>query len=157
MELMGDERGGVLIVEGPAGIGKTRLLHEVLQRARTRGYGVGYGSARAKEGRFPYAPLIDALRMLLRDDPTAAEHLPAELGIAMRDVAVGPPAGSADRLASRSALFAAVLRFLSVRAGRTPLVLVLDDLHVADEGTLRALAYLGRRVDSHPIMLIASW
>jgi DNA-binding SARP family transcriptional activator len=157
MELMGDERGGLLIVEGPAGIGKTRLLHEVLQRARTRGYGVGYGSARAKEGRFPYAPLIDALRMLLRDDPTAAEHLPAELGIAMRDIAVGPAAGSADRLASRSALFAAVLRFLSVRARHTPLVLVLDDLHVADEGTLRALAYLGPRVDSHPIMLIASW
>jgi DNA-binding SARP family transcriptional activator len=156
LDLVSDGRGASLIVEGPAGIGKTRLLHELLQRARARGHRVAYGSARAKEGQFPYAPLTDALRMLLRDDPTGAEQLPAELGTAMREIAVGPPAGSADRLASRSALFAAVLRFLSVRARRTPLVLVLDDLHVADEGTLRALEYLGRRVGSLPIMLVAS-
>ena len=156
LDLLGEGRGASLMVEGPAGIGKTRLLHEVLQRARARGYRVAYGSARAKEGRFPYAPLTDALRMLLRDDPAGAEHLPAELGVAMREIAVGPRAGSADRLASRSALFAAVLRFLSARSRRTPLVLVLDDLHVADEGTLRALAYLGRRVGSLPVMLVAS-
>ena len=156
LDLLDHGGGASLLVEGPAGIGKTRLLHEVLQRARARGYRVAYGSARAKEGRFPYAPLIDALRMLLRDDPTGAEHLPAELGVAMRGIAVGPLAGSADRLASRSALFAAVLRFLSVRVRRTPLVLVLDDVHAADEGTLRALAYLGRRVGSLPIMLVAS-
>lgn len=156
LDLLDHGGGASLLVEGPAGIGKTRLLHEVLQRARARGHRVAYGSARAKEGRFPYAPLIDALRMMLRDDPTGAEHLPAELGSAMREIAIGPPAGSADRLASRSALFAAVLRFLSVRARRTPLVLVLDDLHASDEGTLRALAYLGRRVASLPIMLVAS-
>ena len=62
LDLLDYGGGAALLVEGPAGIGKTRLLHEVLQRARARGDRVAYGSARANEGRFPYAPLTDAQR-----------------------------------------------------------------------------------------------
>ncbi len=152
-----EKDGASFTIEGPAGIGKTRLAHEVLQQARARGYRVAYGSTGAREGRLPYAPLIDALRMLLRADPTAAEHIPGELGAAMPGVAVGPPVGSADRLASRNALFAGVFRFLTVRARRAPLVLVLDDLHRADEGTLLALAYFGSRVGSIPLLMAGCW
>lgn len=152
-----DQDGASFTIEGPAGIGKTRLAHEVLQQARARGYRVAYGTAGAREGRLPYAPLIDALRMLLRADPTAAEHVPGELGAAMPGVAVGPPVGSADRLASRIALFAGVFGFLTVRARRAPLVLVLDDLHRADEGTMLALAYFASRVGSIPLLMAGCW
>ncbi|MEX2459507.1 MAG: AAA family ATPase [Actinomycetota bacterium] len=155
LDALADGTGGWISIAGPAGIGKTRLAHEVLQQARARGYGVAYGSARSGEGRLSYAPLIDAVRMALRADPTGTEHIPAELGIALPDVAVGAPAGSADRVASRNALFRGMLRFLQERARRTPLVVVLDDLHAADEGTLAALTYLARRIASASILLVA--
>lgn len=157
LDALDEGRGAALTIEGAAGIGKTRLAHEVLQRARARGHRVAYGTARAWEGRFPYAPLTEALRMALRADPTGAENVPAELGFAMPEVAVGPQVGSADRLASRGALFAGVLRFLAERARRGPLVFVFDDLHAADEGTLQALAYIARRVASIPLLLVACW
>ena len=155
LDALADGTGGWLSIGGPAGIGKTRLAHEVLQQARARGYGVAYGSARAGESRLSYAPLIDAVRMALTADPTGTEHIPAELGIALPDVAVGAPAGSADRVASRNALFRGILRFLQERARRTALVVVLDDLHAADEGTLEALTYLAPRIASAPILLVA--
>ncbi|MFN2488692.1 MAG: AAA family ATPase [Actinomycetota bacterium] len=149
--------GSSLTIEGPAGIGKTRLAHEVLQLARARGNRVAYGRARSREGRIPYAPLIDALGTMLRADPSGAEHIPAELGVVMPEVAIGPSVGSADGLASRNALFASVLRFLDERAHKAPLVVVLDDLHSADQGTIRALRYLTGRIGSIPLMTIACW
>ena len=59
-------RGGVVLVSGEAGIGKTRLLCELAQGAQRNGWRVLFGRAYEVEGRPPYLPVLEALRDALR-------------------------------------------------------------------------------------------
>jgi hypothetical protein len=74
--------------------------------------------------------------MALRADTAGADFIPAELASAIPEL---PSTASfvpdADRLAAQSALFAGVLRFFAARFIIAPIVLILDDLHAADEGS----------------------
>jgi predicted ATPase len=60
-------------------------------------------------------------------------------------------------VAAQNALFAGVMRFLAARARDVPVILILDDLHVADEGSLKLFHYLARQVSSQPLLLIGTW
>lgn len=158
LELLGRGAGSVLGIEGSAGMGKTRLVQEILQVGRHRGYQVFVGHTSEFEGRSPYAPFIEALRTALREDVTHAHLIPAELAAAIPEL---PPTaqavGSADKLAAQNALFAGVLRFLAARAGDAPVVLILDDLHAADEGSVKLFHYLAREAPSQALLLVGTW
>jgi class 3 adenylate cyclase len=121
-----DGRPRVVLVEGEAGIGKTRLVTELLQRARRRGVLALVG--RCSEGlSVPYFPLASALAPLGDDlgagvrllDPAAAPS--AEL-VAASDTRLAEPLVAACRAAVRV-------------AGRRPIVLLVEDLHWADRPT----------------------
>jgi DNA-binding SARP family transcriptional activator len=158
LELLARGEGAVLGIEGGAGTGKTRLVQEILQAGRGRGYQVLVGNTPELEGRSPYTPFVEALRMALREDTAHAHLIPAELAAAIPELPpTAQPVGSADRLAAQNALFAGVLRFLAARAGDTPVVLVLDDLHFADEGSLKLFHYLARQVPSQGLLLVGTW
>ncbi|WP_081752849.1 ATP-binding protein [Kallotenue papyrolyticum] len=148
-------QGGVLLLEGSAGIGKTRLAQELLS-TETRRWQVLWGSAYEQEGQSPYAPVIEALRKAIRVDPTDAHLLPAELALAIPELpATSVPVMTADRVAAQSALFAGMLRFLAAHAQRTPLILILDDLHASDAGTWKLFHYLARQAATMPLLLVA--
>ncbi len=156
LERLGSGEGAVLGVEGSAGIGKTRLVQEVLQAGRDRGYRVLMGSTPELEGRSPYTPFVEALRMALREDQTYADLIPAELADAIPELPpTARPVGSADKVAAQNALFAGVLRFIAARDA--PVVLILDDLHVADEGSLKLFHYLARQAPSQILLLVGTW
>ncbi|HEU5469246.1 MAG TPA: AAA family ATPase [Actinophytocola sp.] len=143
-------------VTGEPGIGKTRLLAELAQRARRRGDLVLTGRASEYDGSTAFAVLIDALDGWLRGlDPAHRRSLTgADAGVlAGVFPAVAAESATVDRVTERHRLHWAV-RALLERLGRTSrVVLVFDDAHWFDPSTVELLAHLVRRPPRGPILL----
>ncbi len=155
----------VVLLEGEAGIGKTRLATEFLDWAVSQGADVLRGQAFESNRRLSYQPFIEALRPRI-DQENAPEDLLhdvwlAELARLFPELHERYPdltRVTADASLARNHLFEAVTRLLAVLAARTPLLLFLDDVHWADSATLDLLHYLARHFTAHatPIMLLLS-
>jgi DNA-binding CsgD family transcriptional regulator len=131
--------GGVLVIEGPPGIGKSRLLTEVMALADKRGVRTLLGEAFEYQQTVPFFALFMAT---LRADP---------------------PVGDADAL--RRLGGSADLRYWVVRdladaiyaaAAQTPLAIVLEDIHWADNGTLLALRSLATARPDVPVLWVVT-
>ena len=140
-----------VLVVGEAGIGKTRLASEWMAWARAQGAEVLSGQAFETGGRLPYQPLVEALRPRLEEENAPEDLLDdlwlAELARLLPELRVrypDLPAPIEDGLTAKMRLFEAVVRLVDALAKRTPLVLLLDDLHWADGASLDLLRYLGR-------------
>ncbi|HEU4976803.1 MAG TPA: AAA family ATPase [Baekduia sp.] len=162
----GAGRAGLVLVAGESGVGKTRLLSELAQLARDEGARVLTGECvELGDGELPYAPLIGALRPLVRaSDPVLAE-LPETC---LRELAAILPGLGAEALHhaepasglrpdAQPRLFEALLTALE-RLGRdAPLLLVLEDLHWADRSTRDFLAFLARNLAEERVLVAASY
>jgi predicted ATPase len=144
-------RGGgfrALELVGEPGIGKTRLLEELGERADARGHLVLAGSASELEATLPLWVFVDALDEYVqgldreRLEALAPEDV-AELTPVLPALDSGRVGGTVEH--GRYRLYGAVRRLLEVLAARTPLVLLLDDVHWADAGSIELLASLLRR------------
>ena len=168
IELLREAANGkpaTLIVRGEAGVGKSRLLAEFGRRARESGARVLTGSCIALgTGELAYAPLIDALRRLVREvgqervrDLAGPGH--ADLASLISDFT--DPAGvtrpAAPVLAAQSRVFGAVLRLLEHLGDGGPVVLVLEDLQWADPSTLDLLAYLSRAQSDERLLEVGTY
>jgi DNA-binding SARP family transcriptional activator len=153
-------RGRVLLIAGEAGIGKSRLVRELTGEALRRdGRGLS-GSCHATEQMLPFRPWVDALR------PAAAAAGPELLAtltpvwraeLARLFPELGIPAPHVPTLAEDHVrLFEAVGELLSLLAARQRTLLVLEDLHWADEMSLRLLSFLGRRLHARPLLLVGT-
>src|SRR5438270_9597319 len=152
-------RGGqpqAVLVVGEAGIGKTRLATEFVAWARAQGAEVLSGHAFEMGGRLPYQPLVEALRPRLEAENAPEDLLEdlwlAELSRLLPELRVrypDLPAPTEDELTAKMRLFEAVARLFDALAYRSPLVLLLDDLHWADQASLDLLRYLGRYWKGH--------
>ena len=141
----------VALLRGETGIGKTRLAAEFLAWADAQGAVVLSGGAFESGSRLPFQPLVQALRGWLAHDRAAPAHL-AEAGLAplgellpeLRQHRTEPaPSPSAE--ASPLQIFEAFEQLTLALAGRSPLVLFVDDLQWVDSATLDLLQYLVRR------------
>ena len=151
------EQGGVLVIEGPVGIGKTRLAQDLVARARRQAFQVLLGSVQDMEGPVAYSPFIEILQAALRERPDGQELIPAEIALALPGYAGdAQPVPNTDRRAAQGYLFARVLQFMSLRAASCPLVIVVEDLHAADEGSLELFHYLARHTADVPLLLAAT-
>jgi DNA-binding SARP family transcriptional activator/tetratricopeptide (TPR) repeat protein len=158
--------GTAVLLTGEGGIGKTRLVEELLAGAAADGAcsvacaGVELGGARPSEP--GGAPPFGIWAELLRD-------LAAELGPLPQDAVwtselarllpgVGRQPGSPDSRAEpgleRLRLFEAVVELLGWAARERPLALAFEDLHLADVSSLELLAYAGRRILRQPVLLV---
>jgi DNA-binding CsgD family transcriptional regulator/tetratricopeptide (TPR) repeat protein len=160
--------GGIVLIAGEPGIGKTRLVSELAERARATGWRVLTGRAYQAEGLPPFLPFVEALRGHI--EVTPPETLRGQLGMGAADVALLVPelgatfpelvltarqAGEAERFR----LFESVTDFLLASA-RTPppgLLLILDDLHWADVSSLNLLLHLSRRLASQPVLILGTY
>jgi predicted ATPase len=147
-------RGGTVLVCGEPGIGKTRLAEEVARHARPQGTRVVWGRAWEGGGAPPFWPWIQIARALLKvgADP------PAELGRLSPDLgASGGPSPLLATSADRFVLFDSMLRFVRDAAGREPLLLVFDDLHAADVGTVQMLGFLAPELRDERVLVVGTF
>ncbi|MFD9903129.1 ATP-binding protein [Streptomyces sp. NPDC059063] len=137
----------VALVEGEAGIGKTRLIREALRRTSVRGRRVLVGNCRPLREPFPYGPVFDLLHDLADGLPAALNPVCGALRPYLPELAGRlPPAPEPldDPPARRHRLFRAVRALLGALG---PAVLVVEDLHWADDGTRDLVRFL---VDDPP-------
>jgi DNA-binding SARP family transcriptional activator/predicted ATPase len=161
-----DGQGGLMLISGEAGVGKTRLLEEFANRLRWQGARVLWGRCYEFERVLPYQPLAEALRtavpILSPDElvgfPPWALGEVARLVPEMLERCPGlemPAAASLDR--ERARLFEGVTRFTADLARHGPLLVVLEDLHWASESTLQLLHYLARHLAAHSVLIVGTF
>jgi DNA-binding CsgD family transcriptional regulator len=155
-------RGGLTLLAGEPGIGKTRLVEELAVIANDRGVLCAWGDCHESGATPPYWPWAQAIRSLLTDPSEAV--LNALSGRAAVIAEIVPevtnfvpsiePADHVDTKQARFRLFDSVASFLDEVASSNPLVLVLDDLHGADRSSLDLLEFALRRIDTNPLLVI---
>lgn len=124
--------GGILLIEGEPGSGKTGLLRTALDEAAERGFSLVAGAADELGRAVPFAPLLAALPESRGPQPTEAGYAdPADMGGWLVDKFRG---------------------LLEQRAGDQPVLVSLDDLHWADRATLAALRALPGQLAGYPLV-----
>ena len=151
-------RGRVVAIVGEAGVGKTRLVAEQARRAAEQEARVLVGRCYESEQILPFGPWVDALRagQVVPADPALLALEPAwraELARLFPEIAGAglPPASDNARR-----LFESMTYLLGALAESQPVLLVLEDMHWADEMSLRLLSFLGRRVHPWPVLVVAT-
>ncbi|WP_433253016.1 helix-turn-helix transcriptional regulator [Streptosporangium sp. CA-135522] len=141
---------GVALVGGDAGIGKTRLVTELSERARADGFAVLVGQCAELGDALPYLPLADALRGAEGELRAAIDARPV-LG---RLLPGGTDLGSAAASGlTQQQLFGSMLGFLAVQ----PVLLILEDLHWADQSTRDLLVFLSRMLQTERVCLVGTY
>ena len=154
----------MVVVAGEAGVGKTRLVTELLGRVREQGtLALAGGCLDVGEGVVAYAPLVEALRSLGGAvDPAELQRV---LGSARAELArlvpeLGAPAGNGVQTApgpgalTPGRLFELLLGVLHRLAAHGPLLLVVEDLHWADQSTRDLLGFLVRNLRAGVLLLL---
>ncbi len=154
--------GGVVLLSGDAGVGKTRLLAELSGHAARRGWRVTTGHCLDfGDSQLAYLPLTEILGALDDELPEVVEKVGAahpaltrlRPGRRILTAEGGREATSVDR----GDLFAAVHELLEVAAAQTPLLVVVEDLHWADHSTRDLLSFLFARPYAAPVAIVGSY
>ncbi|WAJ43717.1 LuxR C-terminal-related transcriptional regulator [Mycobacterium sp. Aquia_216] len=135
LDELGQGRGGVVLIRGTAGLGKSALLTEAEAMARKRGARVYHGGSHVADRSLPLGPLLDAL--VTADDPPVDVTVLRELS------------GSVDQ---RYWLLRELQERLERAALSDAIVIGIDDIQWADAATLNAITILPRRLATHRIL-----
>src|SRR5688572_7670984 len=154
-------KGALVLLVGEPGIGKTRLANDFASEAGALGAQVTWGRAWEAGGAPAYWPWIEAMRPFASMTAHATEaerariaplaHLLPELE------GCEAPRPAADPAQDRFRLFEAVAVFLSLVARDRPLVVLLDDVHVADVGSLSLLHFIARKTHASRVVVVATY
>ncbi|MFN8511324.1 MAG: AAA family ATPase [Thermomicrobiales bacterium] len=159
-------RGGLALIVGEAGIGKTALARAFAHDAREGGARVLWGACLEGDWQPPYGPWAEALGSHARglDDERLRQELGANaapLGRLLPALPLRwpdlPPVAQLRPEDERFRLYDAVAQWLLAIARDTPLVLVLDDLHWADRDSLGLLRYVTRIVEHSPVLIVGTY
>ncbi|MDW5595465.1 AAA family ATPase [Conexibacter stalactiti] len=142
--------GAALVVEGPAGIGKTRLLAVARERAAGEGMTVLHARGTPLEREYAMGVVRQAYEPSVRAAERHDRLFAGAAGLARGVLLEGP----GERAAAPVGVLHGLYWLTASLADRAPLLLAVDDAHWADEPSLRFLAYLARRVESHAIALV---
>ena len=151
-------RPSLALVGGESGVGKSRLAGELGRHARESGARVLSGDCvELGEDELPYAPLLTALRPLVRDGDPALDALAPSLRAALDAIIPGLGAGSAGAEAAQSRVFEALLALLEALSEDTPVLLVVEDLHWADSSTRHFLGFLARTICTERLLVLGTY
>jgi|CXWL01.1.fsa_nt_gi class 3 adenylate cyclase/tetratricopeptide (TPR) repeat protein len=158
--------GGLVMLVGEPGIGKSRMIDEFTESARNDGAAVLIGACFEGEWSPPYAPFVEAIENYVKTAEPA--QLRADLGYgaapiarlvpALREVLPDIPEPAALQPdEERFRLLDAVSQMLVAISNRQPVVLVLDDLHWAERGTIAMLRHVARFVPKHQTLILGAY
>ncbi|MFJ6348489.1 AAA family ATPase [Streptomyces sp. NPDC092046] len=145
-------RGGTVMVTGEPGVGKTRLAAEAVAAARDAGMATARGRAGSVGPAVPYRPLVEALLALSRAEPLPGTEEPDGYGPLPR--LLSDPHGAEEAAVSPLMVAEEVLRLIAAAGRGRGCLLVLDDLHEADPGTLAVVEYLLDNLGHLPAVLL---
>ena len=147
--------GRLALIEGPAGIGKTRLLVELRRMAAEHGALVLTARGSQLERDFAYGTVRQLFETTMADADARAEILTgsASAAAALFDDGHGGPAGTTTWEDNSFAILHGLYWVAVNLAGRSPLVLAVDDVQWCDAASVRALAFLLRRLEGIPVLL----
>jgi tetratricopeptide (TPR) repeat protein len=158
-------RGQVVLIEGVAGAGKSRLVEQLATYVRLRGGAVRWGRCSGEDAAPPYWPWVQALRT--HAEATDSAMLVDDLGLAAGRIGQIMPelarrcgvsverAGAGDD--ARTKLFEAVAAWVKRSASRQALMIVVDDLHWSDPSSLLLLEHLARSLRRAPVLIIGAY
>lgn len=164
------------VLMGEAGIGKTRLAEESAREAQRRGWTVIWSRAYPQEQGIPYRLWTATLRSVLSNTPNLVQRAAEFASLTtyqplralvpdLQEKLVGAGIRSAQESATYEMLLPeqeelrlrdAVYTFLITLSFASPLLIILDDIQWTDESSVQMLGYLTRRMNEHPIVLLAT-
>ena len=151
---LNDAHGGLVLIEGEAGIGKSAILRQGASELEREGLSVLTARGGELERDFPLGVARQLLErevdLTLTEREGEAAAGPAELAVAALRGQLDPPRGAPDPFSVQHGLYWLVAYLSEMR----PLVLLVDDAHWSDLLSLRWLAYLARRLEGLPIGLV---
>ncbi|MBE3012090.1 DUF2791 family P-loop domain-containing protein [Microbispora sp. NEAU-D428] len=153
MAEVGRGRGRTMFLAGAPGVGKSFLAQWAAGRAADGGWRTGVGAASTVEGAWPYAPVLEAVADLCRRHPSLLDGLDdrcresIELALSGRDLDWRGDGG-------HQRLYVAVMELMRLASAGDGALLVVDDVHEADEASLRLLHYLARGCASERVLLL---
>ena len=149
--------GLCLIIEGPAGVGKTRLLDAAHGLAQDEGFRLLSARAGEREREYSWGTVRSLFEpILIASDEAELDELwsgPAAAGRSLLEGTVAPTEGTPD---SSFAIFNSLYWLTRRLADRQPLLLAIDDLHWVDGASLGFLEFLSRRIGELPVVLAAT-
>src|SRR3954464_11923832 len=143
----------LLAVRGEAGIGKTRLLAELRERAAAQRFVVLEGRATELERDVPLVPVIDALEAHLPKAAALAALGPERLGLLARVLPGLAPVAVRGSGTDRWRVYRALGKLLELIAAGRPLLLLVDDVHWADPATRELLEHVVRRPPADSLLV----
>jgi DNA-binding CsgD family transcriptional regulator len=151
--------GATLVIAGAAGVGKTALLRELEKRAGAKGIPFLVGRCTASGGRPPFGPFADVLESIVRlgiggVTPDRLNRMYPDLARLRQDAVLSFRPRERDD-AERYRVHSGVTRLLRAVAEQTPVVVAIDDIHWADEGTLELLPFLSSKLHDHRVLIVA--
>jgi class 3 adenylate cyclase/tetratricopeptide (TPR) repeat protein len=151
--------GGLILLAGEPGAGKTRLAQEAFLDARNHGFALGVGSCLENRRAVPYYPFLDVLAALATA-ATSAGLDPFADRPHLRQLSGGnavEPGATAGGQAEEERLRREVGSFVLELAAVQPVAIFLDDLHWADDSTLELFHHLARRSGADRVLLAGTY
>src|SRR4051812_26150133 len=145
-------RGQTLLVTGEAGIGKSRLVSETRARAIDRGMLALQGQCFETDRSLPYAPFVD----LLRGSEQVGQH---DVQVLLPELveSSAPTDPLADPEVQKRRLFNAVTDFVAAMARERQVLLIVEDVHWADETSLELLRSLARMTSQRAVLMVLTY
>ncbi len=161
-----DGKGGLVLIGGEPGVGKTTLTKQLIKEAEARGAVALFGRCYESEGAVPYSPFVEFIEQSLRTVP--AEWLREDMGEDAPEMArmvpelrryfpdIPEPLDLPPEQ-QRRYFFNAVSSFIERASSRLPTVLVLDDVHWADEPTLLLIEHVAEQLKELRVLGVGTY
>ena len=158
--------GALVLISGEPGVGKTRLAEEASKEASRRGHRTLVGRSYDVDSPVPYLPFTelleaaakdvdrDTFRIALGDAAGEIAKIMPQLRNLYDDI---PPGLELPPEQERRYLFNSIVEFLKRAASTRPLVLMLDDIHWADEASLSVLQQVAQHLESIPVLIVGTY
>ena len=158
-----DPDGRLVVIEGEAGVGKTRLGEELAAVVRGGGHVAAVARSYEGESGIAFGLVAAAIRAALEaagEEPLAQvpAHWRAEAARLVPEVGGGEAPAGPDGAAAQQRLYEGITHVLAALVGARPAgLLFLDDLQLADPASLAMVGYLVRRLAGRPMLVVAAW